>query len=207
MIKLDDVVFSYDQRNTFRYSLEVKQTEKLWIHGPSGAGKSTLFKLLLGFVQPQSGEIFVAGERMNAHNAVRIRERMSFVPQHISLGRAKLWDILEEIFSFRANRHLEFNRNILLEYFYKFNLNPSLVDQSFDQVSGGEKQRVAIILALLLKRDILLLDESLSAIDQNQRKIVLQQLAELDQTVLLIAHDKPHDGAFHEVDFNSITMK
>lgn len=79
-----------------------------------------------------------------------------------------------------------------------------MLQKNFEELSGGEQQRVSIILALLLKREILLLDEAVSAIDQEQRRKILEHLAQTDLTILLIAHDPPQVVGFRELDFNQI---
>lgn len=204
MIKLQRVSFSYPNQKSFQFNFEVQKGEKLWIYGPSGVGKTTLFKLILGFISPEGGGVFINGEQLSTVNVFKLRQEMSYVPQHSSLGRAKVWDIFQEIFSFKANRHLKPERTEVLQLFEEFGLEEKLLDQSFEQLSGGEQQRVSIALALLLKREIMLLDEAVSAIDQTQRKKILQYLAQTEHSILLIAHDPPGVGQFRERGFNQI---
>lgn len=204
MIKIQNLCFSYPEQDALCYNLEVGTGDKLWLHGPSGAGKTTLFKLMLGFMKPAEGKILIDGEELGAGNVYALRQKMSYVPQRPVLGRGKVVDIFQEIFSFKGNKHLEFEEEETTRYFEKFGLQPEMLQKNFEELSGGEQQRVSIILALLHNRQILLLDEAVSAIDQKQRRKILEHLAETDHTILLIAHDAPEVGAFREMPFEDI---
>lgn len=117
MIKIRNLRFSYPEQDSLRYNLEVDGGEKLWLHGPSGAGKTTLFKLMLGFVQPGEGEILLGGEELGPGNVYALRHKMSYVPQRPVLGRGKVLDLFQEIFSFKGNQHLEFEEEETTRYF------------------------------------------------------------------------------------------
>ncbi len=204
MIQIRKLHFSYQNKPPLCYQFEVAKGEKIWLHGPSGVGKTTLFKLLLGFEIPEQGEITIDGENLAAGNVFALRQKMSYVPQQPVLGRGRIWELFREIFAFSGNKQLQLDREEVAVYLEKFGLAAAMLNQNFEELSGGEQQRVSIILTLLLKRDILLLDEAVSAIDPRQRQLILQELAQTDKTILLIAHDAPLVKEFRAVNFEQI---
>jgi putative ABC transport system ATP-binding protein len=170
--------------------LEVAQGEKVLLKGPSGSGKSTLLRLLLGFVQADTGDIHIDGQLLDQKSVWSLRQRMAFVPQELTVGSGKVRDFIQDVFDYRNNRHLEFSEEQILRYFKQFDLEADKLEQDFSKLSGGEKQRVALIIALLLDRELYLLDEVTSAIHEALRDKVIRYLAELEgKTMLIVSHD------------------
>ncbi|WP_180541722.1 ABC transporter ATP-binding protein [Nevskia soli] len=157
--------------------------------GPSGCGKTTTLRLIAGFEQPTAGDILLNGERVN--------ERPPYQR-----------DVSTVFQSYALFPHLTVERNVAfgLEQQRKSNIEP-LVNEALEmvqlsdkrkrypaQLSGGEKQRVALARSLVLKPSVLLLDEPLSALDVQLRRLMRAGLRELQQrtgiTFLLVTHDQ-----------------
>ena len=99
--------------------------------------------------------------------------------------------ILNQPFTFKNNRHLQDNMERAPELMEKLYLPGHLLDKDIASLSGGEKQRVALISALLLEREILLLDEASSALDQSAKQAAIDLLySRGDLTMLSVTHDR-----------------
>ncbi len=184
------------------FNLAVAQGEKVLIKGPSGSGKSTLLRLILGFVQPDRGVVQIDGRPLNRQNVWSLRQRMAFVSQGLSIGHGKVEDFVRDIYGYRANRHLVYDETRIFAHFEQFDLEPGKLRQDIRRLSGGEKQRVALIVALLLDRELYLLDEVTSAIDEALREKVIAHLAGLPgKTMVVVSHDRGWAAyAFREVE-------
>ncbi len=191
LILISRLTVRFGNKVPFRnFSLEIAPGERVILTGESGLGKSTLLKCLLGFTIPESGEIFIDGLPVSGETVWRIRTRLAYVPQEPELGEGILRQWFEQSFTFKANAHLKGNLSRLPELFDRLSLSPALLDAAVDTLSGGEKQRAALIAALLLDRKILLLDEPTSALDKKNSLAVTSLLRSLDgATILGISHD------------------
>ncbi len=168
-------------------TFDVKDGEFFAIVGPSGCGKSTLLSLLCGLIEPESGQILIDGT---------VREK-----SHTAMGYMLQKDHLFEwrtIFSNVAlgleiqNRLDEEARGELLGMLDTYGLS-QFRDAKPSQLSGGMRQRAALIRTLALKPDILLLDEPFSALDYQTRLEVCDDISTIirtrKKTAILITHD------------------
>ena len=164
--------------------------EKALLTGPSGCGKSTVLRCLLGFVAPEAGSVHIQGQPLIEHSVWSLRRHLAYVDQEPDLGTETIAEILERPFHYRANARLRGNIERVPELFERFGLVPSLLDKEAGDLSGGEKQRIALIAAVLLDRSIFLLDEATSALDKASKKIVIDYFRTRDDvTALFVAHD------------------
>ena len=158
-------------------NLEVLKGQIVAIVGPSGCGKSTILNLISGLIKQDDGDIFVDGKIGYMFQKDNLFEWRN-VYKNITLGpEIKHLNIKEDEID-----------NILTKY--------GLIDFKYhypSQLSGGMKQRVALIRTLILKPDILLLDEPFSSLDY-QSKIIVQEdiykiIKESKKTTILVTHD------------------
>jgi len=171
-------------------NMSVSRGQKVVIAGPSGSGKSTFLKCLLGFVPPSSGRILVEGRELSADTVWSLRRSLAYVAQEPDLGTGKVQQILEQPFAYHANRGLGSQLQCMPEQVSRFRLVPEILDKDITSLSGGEKQRIALVSAALLDRSIYLLDEVTSALDSSCKQAVLAFfLDNQDVTVLLVSHD------------------
>lgn len=171
-------------------SLTVDRGEKVALSGPSGSGKTSILRCILGFLTPSSGTVSVFGLELSEKNVWDIRRDTAHVAQEPELGDGTVEEILERPFSYRANRHLKHNLVKIPDLCELLLLPLSILDSSMTDLSGGEKQRIALISALLLQRPLLLLDEASSALDKDASRAVQRLLASLeDASILSISHD------------------
>lgn len=174
--------------------ITVKQSEVVCLIGASGSGKSTLLRCLNFLEFKDSGEIFIAGEKIEkeTHNLNEVRGRVGMVFQHFNLFPHKT--VLENVME--APIHVKklpkdqviMDAKRLLQKVGlsdKENVYPS-------KLSGGQKQRVAIARALAMKPDIMLFDEPTSALDPELVGEVLttmKELADEGMTMIVVTHE------------------
>lgn len=174
-----------------RINLTVQNGEFLTFLGPSGCGKTTLLRLLAGFEQPDTGEIFINGQNVTKLPPEKRHANMVFqsyalfphmtVYQNVAFGLECRGVSQKEI----TQRVEETLRIVKLE---------TLADRKPHSLSGGQKQRVAIARAVVNRPLVLLLDEPLSALDYKLRKRMRLELKELQRrlglTFIFVTHDQ-----------------
>ncbi|HME07341.1 MAG TPA: ABC transporter ATP-binding protein [Bryobacteraceae bacterium] len=171
-------------------SLSLRPGEFFSLLGPSGCGKTTTLRMVAGFEQPTAGEIHLKGERIDQRRPYQ--RNVSTVFQNYALFPHLT---VQQNVEFGLRRHGVRNdlskrvRDVLelVQLGGKESRLPA-------QISGGERQRVALARSLVLAPDVLLLDEPLSALDPNLRKQVRAELKSLQRSVgitfLFVTHDQ-----------------
>lgn len=190
-IEIDGLTLAFAGRTVLQdFSLRVGASEKVVLAGESGSGKSSILACLLGFLAPVAGRIAIRGESLTAKSVWHLRRELALVQQEPDLGEQTVEAWFQEPFTFRANEALRGNLSKLPALLPQLRLTPAILKQKGPDLSGGEKQRVALAAALLLDRPILLLDEPTSALDPESRQAVYACLAGLqDQALLMVSHD------------------
>ena len=191
IVELTDVTLRFEGQTVLEnFSLRVPPGRKVTITGPSGSGKSSILRSILGFITPERGAVRVAGELVTSQSVWYVRRRLAYVPQEADLGLGPVRRILCQPFEYRANANLRCDEQLLLDMFDRLHLPPHLLDKDIKDLSGGEKQRVAIVSAILLDRSIVLLDEAASALDRENAVAVADYFREQrDLTIVSAAHN------------------
>ena len=190
-LRIESVTKSFDQRLTHvpvleSISFDLQTGTWTTLLGPSGCGKTTLLKILAGLESPDSGQVIVEGSDVSRLGAT------AFLPQHdtllpwrTALGNAILASEIDDKPINQAKKEAR-------ELFDHFGL-AGFESTYPSQLSGGMRQRLALIRTFLTHRSILLLDEPLGALDPLTRatlqKWLLGVWGELKKTVLLVTHD------------------
>ncbi len=190
-IEMHDVGIRYDGQWIMRhFSLRLARGEKVGLSGPSGVGKSTVLRCVLGLVEPAEGQVRVAGMPVDGQHVWEVRRKVAYVAQEPDLGQGTVRQILQRPFQYKANAHLRSNLDRAGQWLDHFNLSQSLLEKDMSTLSGGEKQRVALISAILLDRSIVLLDEASSALDKENKQKVAEFFRDAPRlTVLAVSHD------------------
>jgi osmoprotectant transport system ATP-binding protein len=173
--------------------LSIERGKTTVLIGPSGCGKSTLLRLIIGLLEPDSGEIQFDGAQLLANKIDVIRHRVGYVIQEGGLfphltARGNVLLMARHLG--RAENDM-FSRLSELCSLTRFPEN--LLDRYPLELSGGQRQRVSLMRALMLSPELLLLDEPLGALDPLVRAALQKDLKEiftrLKQTALLVTHD------------------
>lgn len=169
-------------------SLEIGQGEFFGLLGPSGCGKTTTLRLIAGFEQPTRGRILLEGQRLDGlppyqRNVSTVFQSYALFP-HLTV---------RENIEFGLRYRNGAGRQAMAECIEMLGLGSKL-ERYPRELSGGEKQRVALARSLVLQPAVLLLDEPLSALDPNLRKQVRIELRALQRrvgiTFVFVTHDK-----------------
>jgi len=169
-------------------SLEVWEGDFIAIVGPSGSGKSTLLKLFSHLISPTSGEVLYKGRDMMSYDPVLLRREISYCVQSGALFGRTVEDNMRFPFETRGQ---SFDRSAAVGLMNRFGLGEEILGEAIRNLSGGEKQRVALARTLVMKPDVVLLDEVTSALDQENTRIVesvIREFSEEGATVLWITH-------------------
>jgi ABC-2 type transport system ATP-binding protein len=170
-------------------SLTVRDGEFFGLLGPNGAGKSTLMNLLVGYLDPDAGEITINGEKVT-RNSLETRKWIGMVPQSLALyDDISAQENLEIFGSFYL-----IPKNILRERIKEKLKSVELYDRRKDKVktfSGGMKRRLNLIASLLHDPPLLLCDEPTVGVDPQSRNAIfdfLESLNKLGKTIVYTTH-------------------
>lgn len=180
-------------------SFHVKKGTTMGLLGDSGCGKSTVAKMLMQMEIPDSGKIFINGVEINQLRGRRQRCRniqMIFQqPEESFDPEMRICKSLLEPMEINKIRTEKDRTEYVKELMDRLNLPESLLQKYPHQISGGEAQRLAIVRALTLNPDILILDEATSMLDVSTQAQILNLLKKLQRerelTYLFITHDRP----------------
>lgn len=172
------------------FDLTIAPGEKVSLTGASGSGKSTVLKSILGFVAPREGSIRVFGRLLDGRSVWDIRRDVAYVAQEPDFGAGTAREVIEQPFAYKANAALRKHLERLPEIMEQFNVSQALLTKELSTLSGGEKQRFALISAILLGRQLILLDEASSALDRQNKQAVADFFRQATHlSVLSVAHD------------------
>ena len=194
IIEFENVSLSYGERLILdNVSFKINQSEIFGMLGPNGVGKSTIFNLMIGLINPKNGKIKINGEEINNYPVyLRTKKfKLGYVPQYGGFFEdLTLLDNLNAIGEIIIN-----NKNLMnnkIDYLIsKFELE-HIKDVKAKFLSGGQKKKLVIALALLSDPKILLLDECFAALDILTIKMIQEIIVNLQQedqiTICLCDH-------------------
>lgn len=159
------------------------------IVGPSGSGKTTLLNCLVGVHDLVQGKISLKDRELKPASIEWIRGEVGYIGQEPFLGASTAREALLLPFQYHKNHGKQPSQAEILETLEKLHLSEAILDQRSSDISGGEKQRLAIARALLLKKEIFLLDEITSALDPESKEAVIELFSQDSYTLLSVSHD------------------
>ena len=171
--------------------LKIERGHLVTLLGPSGCGKTTILRMIAGLEAPSSGDIFIKGKRVNdvpvhKRNLGMIFQNYALFPHksifdNVAFG-LKYRSVPKNEIRKRVTRALELVRL------------PGVENRKPAQLSGGQQQRIALARAIVIEPDVLLMDEPLSALDENLREEMRREVdniqSELGITTIFVTHDQ-----------------
>ena len=193
-IRFQDVSFAYGERQILKQvNIEIPKGKTVALVGPSGGGKSTLMDLLPRFIEPQKGNIYIDGVKLQDVNTDSLRNQMGFVNQESILFNDTIFNNIA--FAKPDATFQEVERAAKIANAHEFimkaeNGYETYIGDRGIRLSGGQKQRLCIARAILGNPPLMLLDEATSALDTESEKLVQEALYKLmeNRTSLIIAH-------------------
>ncbi len=188
-IVFSDVYFNYQENQDIlkKISFSVSHGEKVAIVGPSGSGKSSILSLLLKFYAPGKGKILIDNNDITLLNTKTVRNQISYVDQHSYEFELSY---LKELSENQWNKCIT-----ILEKLGSAKLTEKIRKQGFassnnNSISTGEKQILAIAVALLKDTKIIILDEATSSQDYETERKIFKKLVEetRDKTLIMVTH-------------------
>ena len=193
-IALDNVTFSYDGKRDVLKGINMTFPEKgmTAIVGESGCGKSTVVNMLVGALRPQSGEVTVGGKTLESLSRESYYSHLSVVSyntyifnqtvrENFALANANATD--EQIYS-------ALEKVNLAEFIKENGGLDKVITEDANNISGGQKQRLALAINLVADKDIYVFDEATSNIDVESESIIMKNIKSLsnDKSVIVISH-------------------
>lgn len=193
IIQIRNLTFGYEESLLFdHFNMEIKKGSFTTIAGPIGSGKSTLMRILLGLKRADAN-IHIAGYQMCGTNIGEIRKNIGVVfenPDNQFVAETVADDLAFSLENLSYTKD-EIMKNIL-RVGSDFGIE-HLFDKGPHELSGGEKQIVALASALILNPKILILDEAMTMIDEKEKKHIFQLLLNYHKkkhiTILQVTHD------------------
>ena len=199
---LKEIKFRYPSNSKFIFdnlNLEIKKGDKLGIVGSTGCGKTTLIDLMMGYLKPSSGNIFLDEVPMHYENDIsqikRWQNVISYVPQKIYLKDDSIARNIAMLPSDQQINYELLNKVCKKSQLDKFinslkNKYNTYVGEDGVFLSGGQRQRIGIARALYRQSKVIFLDEATSALDIETESSLIQELSKIskDLTIIIIAH-------------------
>lgn len=180
-------------------SFSVKKGESFGIVGESGCGKSTASRAVLQLIKPTSGKVYFKDQELTSLPKRQLRNvrkniQMVFQDPYDSLNpRLTVEEILEEPLKAHNIGSKEERRKKIVEIMDVCGLNPEYIHRYAHEFSGGQRQRIGIARALILKPELVVADEPVSALDVSIQSQILNLMMDLQETLnltyLFISHD------------------
>ena len=197
-LEFKDVTFKYpfDLEEVIKgISFTVKKGQNIGIVGPSGAGKSTIIRHLLREFNVQGGEVLLNGQSIDKFKIEDVHNLIGYVPQAHMLFRGDVEDNILIGMEPRQYSNSAIERAVQIADFAKdLQFMPDGMNTKVGEfgsgLSGGQKQRLSIARALVTNPEILILDDSLSAVDASTEQTIIEKLDYFrkDKTNIIIAH-------------------
>lgn len=199
LISIRNLSFSYSKEKQIfnNYSLNIQKGDFIGFRGESGCGKSTLFHLILGFLKPDSGGIYVDGVELSTDKLASWRSKIGYVSQQLFMVEGSLLDNI--IMGSDECNSMERVKQVLrlasldrfVETLPEGVFTP--VGEGGSLLSGGQRQRLGIARALYKRAEILMFDEATSSLDEATEHLINDSIVRLSEecpglTLLVISH-------------------
>lgn len=180
IIKLENVVKRYSKKEALKgINLDIPKGKIVGLLGPNGSGKSTMIKLLNGLLQPDEGNIEIAGMKPS----IETKKIVSYLPERTYLSE---WMKMKDLLKFFSDFYEDFDLEKAEEMIEALNIN---VDEKIKDMSKGTKEKVQLILVMSRNADVYILDEPIGGVDPAARSFIMRTILQnfSEESTLIIA--------------------
>lgn len=199
VLEFKDLYRRIDQRSSFiKESGFVQAGQILAVKGPSGSGKSTLLRMLARIISADSGDVYWRGQHWHSISPQTWRRSIHYVSQKPVMLSGTVEDNFRIPFSLgEIKEQASYSPLLGEQYMQALDLPLELLRQPAQTLSGGEAARVALIRALMIEPEVLLLDEPGAYLDSSNRSLLIQFLADWVQNkagraMVMVSHNDDH---------------
>ena len=207
ILRTEELEACYEKKTVFQnLNISIAEGKVTTIIGPNGCGKSTLLKAMGRILKQKHGKVFLQGQDMNTISTKEIAKNLSLLPQSPSapgmLG-------VEELISYGRYPHRKNTKTLtkedqeIIEWAMEVTKTTSFRKRSINSLSGGQRQKVWLAMALAQKTDVILLDEPTTYLDMAHQLDVLQTVKDLNRqqqcTIVMVLHDINHAARYSDV--------
>lgn len=206
VLSAENLETSYEKFTVFRdLNIEIKKGKVTTIIGPNGCGKSTLLKTMGRILKQKSGKVYLQGQDLNTMPTKQIAKQLALLPQNpIAPGELKV----EELISYGRYPHrnnvnkLSPKDKEMIDWALDITKTSAFRTRQIGNLSGGQRQKVWLAMALAQETEVLLLDEPTTYLDMSHQLEVLQIVERLNKdhkcTVVMVLHDINHAARFSD---------
>lgn len=180
IIKLENVVKRYGKKEALKgINLNIPKGKIVGLLGPNGSGKSTMIKLLNGLLQPDEGNIEIAGMKPS----IETKKIVSYLPERTYLSE---WMKMKDLLKFFSDFYEDFDLEKAEEMIEALNIN---IDEKIKDMSKGTKEKVQLILVMSRNADVYILDEPIGGVDPATRSFIMRTILQnfSEESTLIIA--------------------
>jgi len=202
-IKFSEVHFDYFDDNLKKINilenvdLKIKSNDFIGIIGKSGSGKTTLLNLLIGLLKPTKGNIKLNDKKLNEINLEKLYHKFSYIPQEpfFLYDTVKSNIVSSDIYKLVDNKKIiDVLKKTKLDnkFVQNGNISNEFIGENASNLSGGEKQRLAIARAIYSDCEVMILDEITNKLDLETRKEIIDLISSFknSKTVIIVSHDQ-----------------
>ncbi len=185
MILAQNLSLSFSGKALFDdLSFEVKKGEHLCISGASGKGKSSILKLVQGFLNPEKGSILINDAILSDKNIQEVRKEIIWIPQNVNLSVNSGTELVQLLELGQELPKIETHQE-------KLDLDTAIITQDFKEISGGQKQRIVISICFAIQRNLILMDEPTSSLDDTSIQLLIDLVNTMEDKTFLSASHNP----------------
>ncbi|KGG21764.1 ABC transporter [Prochlorococcus marinus str. PAC1] len=177
ILNIKDLTHSYEDNILFLGAfLELEPGERIAFLGPNGSGKSTLLRLIMGLEEPDEGSITIG--------------KYNIIPSYFEQNQAEALELEKTVIETISQSVPDWTQTEIRSLLGSFGLTNDSVFKEVNQISGGEKARLALALMIIKPSNLLILDEPTNHLDIPSKQMLEQALSNYNGTALIVSHDR-----------------